>query len=521
MIRNAKDLDVLIGKKIYLVSDESDIVARLYPILKDKGIEVEAVISYKMKHAPQDTPKYFCGLKEITLSEYDGTSKMIVCTLEGNRRKVVSELLNHDVYNFMMLHASYEFSLLGTIPRWVLSYFKDTNYFAYGIDKIENYHSILANKNNPKEFKARFYSFEWFPMFQKYCKVDLKTDELQNTFEKSFGKYTEVESLPVTEESKKKFEELCTIYSIRSHFDTVSLNDEVPPYITPLQAGAALTDKKMCDLKDNTGDNISERNADFSECSAIYWAWKNGDLKKYVGVCHYRRFLSANTAELVSAFEKDVDVVNTIPTIMFPSIKKFFIRIAFYKKDYTLMQEAIQKMFPEYVETEKQLGDGFFYLACNIFVMKREWFNKLCEFVFGVLLYMDDYYHEHGLVRGDRYAGYYFEYLYSVFIMKHADELKIEYTNMGFLSTKQVQNAYYSEIINTLCGRQKEDIKDTNEKSALKKDYELVADNGISYSILYVLRMGAKKFLRWITGKKKIEEVEKEDNFDFPSINDD
>ena len=521
MIRETKAFNAFEGKKVYLVSDESDIVARIYPFLKDIGANVEAVISYKMKKSPQDTPKNFCGLKEIDLSQYDGSSKLIVCTLESNRRKIVSELLNHDIYNFVMLHASYTTLLLGTAPRWMVSYFKDTNYVAYGFEKVENCHSIITNKTNPKEFKARIDNGWWFENFQKYNKLNLKSNELQSVFEESFGKYNEISSVCETEESKIKFEDECTIYSIRSHFDTVSLNDEVPSYITPLQAGATLTEKKMCECRDDTGDNISERNADFSECSAIYWAWKNGDKKKYIGVCHYRRFLSANTAEMVEAFNKDVDVINTIPTIMYPSIKKFFNKIAFYEKDYNLMQEAIRKKFPEYVETEKQLGDGFLYLACNIFVMKREWFDKLCEFVFGVLLYMDDYYREHGLIRGDRYAGYYFEYLYSVFVMKHAKELKIEYTHMGFLSTKQAQNSYYATTINSMIGYELMNKDKTNQKSLLHRVYECIADNGLSYSILYLLRMTAKK----IIGKendsedKKIEKVE--DNFNFPSIDDD
>ena len=520
MIRNSKELNVLKGEKVYLVSDESDIVARLYPILKDKGVNVVGVIPFSIKHVLFDTPENYCGLKKLSLSDYDGTSKLIICTVEENRRKVVSELLDHDVYNFMMLHASYTKMLSGCIPRGIVSYFKDTNYFAYGFEDVENYHSILSKKSNPKEFKVRFETAPSFQYFQKYNELDLTTDALQNTFEKSFGKYSELETLPVTEESKKKFEELCTIYSIRSHFDTVSLNDEVPSYITPLQAGAALTNKKMCEFRDNTGDNISERNADFSECSAIYWAWKNGDLKKYVGVCHYRRFLSANTAELVDAFEKDVDVVNTIPSIIYPTVLKFFKKLAFYKKDYVLMQEAIQKMFPEYVETEKQLGDGFFYLACNIFVMKREWFNKLCEFVFGVLLYMDDYYHEHGLVRGDRYAGYYFEYLYSVFIMKHVDELKIEYTHMGYLSSKQTQDSYYANNAYSPVG-----LKSVKkyQRTTSQRIYDCVCDNGISYALIYLLRKIVKGALH--KGKPNedpyVKKDELDDNFDFPSINDD
>ena len=519
MIRKTKEFDAFKGEKVYLVSDESDIVARLYPVLKDKGVNVVGVIPFEIKHILFDTPENYCGLTKLSLSDYDGSSKLIVCTLEGNRRKVVSELLNHDIYNFVMLHASYTNLLSGTIPRGIVSYFKDTNYFAYGFESVENFHSIISKKSNPQEFKVRF-DFKAFPYFQKYSEVNLNTDDFQKIFEGKWGKYNEISTLEETADSKKKFDEQCTVYSIRSHFDSVSINDELPSYITPLQAGAALTDKKMCDIRDNTGDNISERNADFSECSAIYWAWKNGDKKKYIGVCHYRRFLAANTAEMVNAFDENADVINTIPTLMYPSIKKFFKKIAFYKKDYDLMREAIEKKFPEYLEAEKELGDGFFYLACNIFVMKREWFDKMCEFVFGVLLYMDDYYREHGLIRGDRYAGYYFEYLYSVFIMKHAKELKIEYSHMNFLSAKQAKEAYYANVTYSPIGLKKSMI---GQRILPQRIYDCVCDNGISYAILYLLR----KIVKTVLHKGKVNEgpyVQKavpDDNFNFPSINDD
>ena len=58
----------------------------------------------------------------------------------------------------------------------------------------------------------------------------------------------------------------------------------------PVQVGAALTNKRFEHMayRDNEGEHISEKNPDYCELTAQYWAWKNIDCD-YYGFFNYRR----------------------------------------------------------------------------------------------------------------------------------------------------------------------------------------------------------------------------------------
>ena len=60
---------------------------------------------------------------------------------------------------------------------------------------------------------------------------------------------------------------------------------------TPLQCCADRSNTDVCELKDNTGENISSKNFYYCETTGTYWIWKNAPETKYVGQCQYRRRL--------------------------------------------------------------------------------------------------------------------------------------------------------------------------------------------------------------------------------------
>ena len=66
----------------------------------------------------------------------------------------------------------------------------------------------------------------------------------------------------------------------------------------PIQVGTALADKKLEGMKyyDNQGEHISEKNRQYCELTAQYFAWKNIEAD-YYGFFHYRRYLNLSPIE--------------------------------------------------------------------------------------------------------------------------------------------------------------------------------------------------------------------------------
>ena len=65
---------------------------------------------------------------------------------------------------------------------------------------------------------------------------------------------------------------------------------EDPMYL-PVQMGHAIH-PAIGYIGDDTGENISERNANFCELTGLYWAAHNID-SDYIGIVHYRRYFAS------------------------------------------------------------------------------------------------------------------------------------------------------------------------------------------------------------------------------------
>lgn len=249
-------------------------------------------------------------------------------------------------------------------------------------------------------------------------------------FEKQYGKYHIFHTMETEGDEKKRS---CIVYMACSHMDKVGLHDTVPSWVMPIQVGAELTERKICDLRDNIGENISERNRNYSECTALFWMWKNAPKTDYIGLCHYRRHfdLEENAVEQIAA--SGLDVLVTAPAFINETIGNFFATLT-PKVDLSVMLKAIKKVQPEYTAKAEAFLASRFYPPCNLFIMKYKLFQEYAQFVFSITFEIENFYNGLGFYRKDRYMGYMIECLLGIFLMKNKARLKIGYTDMRFYS---------------------------------------------------------------------------------------
>ena len=178
------------------------------------------------------------------------------------------------------------------------------------------------------------------------------------------------------------------VYMAKSIMDKPLKNypNVLSPHIIPIQVGAALTDDKIADVTDSTGDNISARNRHFSETTALYWMWKNAEAD-YLGLCHYRR-LWKDLDYIAEKLQNDIiDIVLPVPTLCVHSVYEDYME-KYIPTVYPTMLNVLREMSPEYYAASKEIYQGHVFYACNMLIAKRRfcmrfasgcflWFSRL------------------------------------------------------------------------------------------------------------------------------------------------
>ena len=192
-------------------------------------------------------------------------------------------------------------------------------------------------------------------------------------------------------------------------------------YITPVHAGAILEERRICEIADDSGENISRKNRDYCELTATYWAWKNVSAQ-YKGICHYRRILDLGK----DGFQRfsNMDVLLPLPFVCFPDASTQHGRYV-NSTDFSAMMDALRDIQPLYYAAAEKIFKERYLYGYNMLIAKEEVFNNYCEFLFGVLGRVEAHFDGIGKKREDRYLGYIGELLTSLYFMHNADKYNI------------------------------------------------------------------------------------------------
>lgn len=251
------------------------------------------------------------------------------------------------------------------------------------------------------------------------------------------------------------------------HKPSTLLKSEI---FAPIHVGRELAKKDSVNYQwmldnmigDNTGDNISEKNPNYCELTAQYWAWKNVDCD-YIGFMHYRRHLNFNLEKKydescwgLSEEEylnllyidkyglNDENLKQVIPQYDIITVNPWDVKNAGSKNNYNHYKTADAKLhiedydkalnilinkYPDYKEDIEKYNNSELGYYTNIFVMKKSLFNDYCNWLFGILFELEkqtdisnyDY-------QEARIYGYISEWLFGIYMthLKRTTDLKVK-----------------------------------------------------------------------------------------------
>ena len=186
-------------------------------------------------------------------------------------------------------------------------------------------------------------------------------------------------------------------------------------------------------LRDDLGDNISKRNLNYSELTAIYWIWKNAK-EDYIGIEHYRRFFTRSVFHLFSydpkseqAILKDLENYDVILPKRIPQLpnNNSFFKQYHYIEDFDKLASIIKERHPTFLGSFNKMRKMKSSYLFNVWIAKRDIFNAYASWLFDILFAFDkDLNISNRTLYQQRIYGFLAERLFTTWIIHHQFKVK-------------------------------------------------------------------------------------------------
>lgn len=180
--------------------------------------------------------------------------------------------------------------------------------------------------------------------------------------------------------------------------------------LLPIHCGKAVSGMDFGMQGDDTGGNISRKNPNYCELTALYWAWKNLQDTEYIGLYHYRRFFSFKFVDYMHGLSgkkvtvkvkdwssnkvtdteirrilKHNDIILAQPEQFSMSIAEQYIS-CHSSADLEVARKVISELFPEYLRSFDHIMNNTCRLSeCNMFITRWNIFDNYCNWLFNIM----------------------------------------------------------------------------------------------------------------------------------------
>jgi hypothetical protein len=237
----------------------------------------------------------------------------------------------------------------------------------------------------------------------------------------------------------------------------------------PIQCGREVSNIKIAIQGDDTGENISIKNRNYCELTALYWAWKNLRDVGIIGLVHYRRFFDFSFSLLkrdvlrVKEYKKGMegidsdnklqsilekyDIILPVRKVFATNLKKDYC-CQHIPEEYEILRTVIGRIFPDYLASFDYVMTQKNKASCyNMFITSWPIFDSYCKWLFDILFEVEKEVRISEYPYQARVFGFMAERLLNVYCYEHS--LRVSYKPVLFVTLDKCV-PYYLYVLNNL-----------------------------------------------------------------------